>query len=106
MSTPLTNIPGIGPSTAEALQTHGFDSLETLAASSIEKISEVPGFGAARSAAILQAASDMASPETPEQSEEKPAKKKNKKDKDKKKKKGKKDKKKGKDKKGKKKKKK
>lgn len=105
MSTPLTEVPGIGPSTAEVLQANGFDSAETLAASTLEKISEVPGFGASRATAVLEAARNIAAPI--KSRKEKPANKKEKaKTKDKKKnKKGKKDKNKEKNKKGKKKKK-
>ena len=113
MPTPLTEIPGIGPSTAEVLQANGFDSAETLAASTVEKISEVPGFGTSRATTVLEAARQIAVPD--KSKTERPANKKvkqkakdkkNKKDKKEKTKKGQKDKKKDKKKKGKKKKKK
>lgn len=45
MKTPITEIPGIGPSTAETLAAHGFASVEDIAASDIESLSKVPGFG-------------------------------------------------------------
>ena len=59
MATPLTEIPGIGPSTAEILQAQGFDSAETLAASTVEKVSEVPGFGTLRATAVIRAANEL-----------------------------------------------
>lgn len=87
MSTPLTEIPGIGPSTAEVLQAHGFDSAETLAASAVKKVSEVPGFGEIRAAAVLKAANAIVDIEESKQKQvkNKDKKAKSKKDKDKKK---------------------
>jgi Holliday junction resolvasome RuvABC DNA-binding subunit len=125
MPTELTSISGIGPAAAELLKQHGFNSAEAIATASVEQLSQVPGFGAARSANAITAAIELTGSPQPEkntvseapakQTEEKPAedKKKTKKDKnkskdkkDKKDKKKKKDKKSGKDKKDKKKKKK
>lgn len=59
MSTPLTTIRGIGPAAAAILQSHGFDSAETVAATTIEKLSEVPGFGAIRAKTVIDAASEV-----------------------------------------------
>lgn len=79
MATSILGIKGIGPAAAATLATHGFNSAEELAAASIEQLSKVPGFSAARSqrtladaAAALTAASE---PETSGDSaaEEKPA---------------------------------
>ena len=78
MATPLTEIPGIGPSTAEILQTQGFDSAETLAASTVEKVSEVPGFGSLRASAVIRAANELLNINTTENAESKTAKTKNK----------------------------
>jgi predicted RecB family nuclease len=59
MSTPLTNIKGIGPSTAEDLQAHGIESTEDLANASVSEISAVPGFGAVRAQQIKEAAAAL-----------------------------------------------
>jgi hypothetical protein len=56
MGTPLTSVAGIGPAAAAVLAKHGFDSAERLAASRVEKLVEVPGFGPLRAAATLRAA--------------------------------------------------
>ena len=55
MSTPLTNIKGIGPNTAEDLQAHGIESAEELASAPVAAISAVPGFGTTRAQQIKQA---------------------------------------------------
>ena len=97
MSTPITAIPGIGASTAELLANHGFKSAESIASTSVENLSLVPGFGEIRSANTIKAAAGLLGTENPQEKakKEKPGKK-DKKNKDKK------DKKKKKDKKGKK----
>jgi hypothetical protein len=99
MSTPITAIPGIGASTADLLANHGFKSAESIAATSVENLSLVPGFGEIRSANTIKAAADLLGT-TPLQGKVKKEKvkkentgKKDKKNKDKKKKKDKKDKK-------------
>jgi hypothetical protein len=56
MGTPLTSVAGIGPAAATILARHGFDSAERLAASRVEKLVAVPGFGPVRAAATLRAA--------------------------------------------------
>lgn len=57
MSAPqLTNISGIGPSTAALLQEHGFNSPKDIAEASVKSICEVPGFGPARAKAVKAAA--------------------------------------------------
>ena len=97
MSTPITAIPGIGASTAELLANHGFKSAESIASTSVENLSLVPGFGEIRSANTIKAAACFLATDNPQQKakKEKTGKKDNK-NKDKK------DKKKKKDKKGKK----
>lgn len=52
----LTDISGIGESTAATLAEHGFDSVKALRKSGKKKLSRVPGFGEKRAAAILAAA--------------------------------------------------
>ena len=97
MSTPITAIPGIGASTAELLANHGFKSAESIASTSVENLSLVPGFGEIRSANTIKAAAGLLATENPqEKAKKEKTGKKDKKNKDKK------DKKKKKDKKGKK----
>jgi hypothetical protein len=59
MGTPLTSVSGIGPAAAKVLAEHGFASAEQLAASVIEDLVKVPGFGAARAATTLRAARSL-----------------------------------------------
>ena len=97
MSTPITAIPGIGASTADLLANHGFKSAESIAATSVENLSLVPGFGEIRSANTIKAAAGLIATAKPqEKAKKEKTGKKDKKIKDKK------DKKKKKDKKGKK----
>lgn len=56
MKTPITDIPGIGPATAEALVAGGFASAESIATSEIADLSSVPGFGPVRAARLIAAA--------------------------------------------------
>ena len=56
MSTPLGNIKGVGASTANSLMTIGIKSAEDLASASVEQIVTIPGFGAARSQRLKEAA--------------------------------------------------
>lgn len=59
MGTPLTSVSGIGPAAAAVLAEHGFASAEQLAASVIEDLVKVPGFGAVRAATTLRAARSL-----------------------------------------------
>ena len=95
MSTPITAIPGIGASTAELLANHGFKSAESIASTSVENLSLVPGFGEIRSANTIKAAAGLLATENPQEKakKEKLKKEKLKKEKTKKEKTGKKDKK-------------
>jgi len=56
MKHPLTDIPGIGPSTAALLAEHGIDSVKALKKAGIKGLTKVPGFGEARAATVLNAA--------------------------------------------------
>ncbi len=56
MSTPLTDVNGIGVSTAEDLQAHDIESAEDLATCSLSKIMAIPGFGEARALKVKKAA--------------------------------------------------
>ena len=56
MPTPVTAISGIGPATAELLANHGFKTAESIANTTTEKLSLVPGFGEIRSADTIKAA--------------------------------------------------
>ena len=105
MSTPLSDVYGIGHNTAEDLQAHDIESAEDLATSSLDEIMAIHGFGKARAlkvkkaaAAAVRAEEKPAKPvvkeEEPAPTESKDKKKKDKKEKKDKKKKAKKDKKK------------
>ena len=63
MPTPVTAIPGIGPATADLLGKNGFTSAESIAETSVEKLSLVPGFGEIRAANTIKAAADAVSSE-------------------------------------------
>ncbi len=52
----LSDVKGVGEATAAILAKAGIDSVEALAAASIEDIASVPGFGPGRSAAVRAAA--------------------------------------------------
>ena len=52
----ITDISGIGDATAQQMRTHGIDSVEAVAQASIEQLAAVPGIGAARAAALREAA--------------------------------------------------
>jgi len=97
----LTDIPGIGPHTAQVLVDRGIETVDALATLPVEKLAAMPGFGPARAAAIAQALARLKQPspgveDTPNKPKKKDKKRKTKGKKDKKVKKDKKDKKKGK----------
>lgn len=62
MTTPLTDIAGIGPSAAKVLQAHNINSAEDLAAASVAEITAVPGFGEIRAQRIKEAAAAAIQP--------------------------------------------
>lgn len=51
----VTDVPGIGPHTAQVLAGNGIETVEALAALSPQELAALPGFGTARAAAIGQA---------------------------------------------------
>lgn len=53
MPTALTEISGIGPAAAKLLKKHGFKNVGDIAASSVDDLSRVPGFGPVRSKAVI-----------------------------------------------------
>ena len=61
MTTALTKIPGIGPSTAKVLTENGFKSARQLADTTIAQLSKVPGFSTARASRTIKAANAMLS---------------------------------------------
>jgi len=63
----LTDIPGIGPSTAATLSEHGIDSVKALLRGGVENLSQVPGFAEARAARTLAAAHALAGVEQEDQ---------------------------------------
>lgn len=80
----LTDIAGIGESTAARLAEHGIDSVKALLKGGMKKLMAVPGFGEARAAAVLDAAAllkhDKPKKEKKKGKKEKKKKKKKKKD--------------------------
>lgn len=60
MKPAITDIAGIGPAAATALAEHGFSSIESISATSVEKLALVPGFSTARAAKVIAAASALA----------------------------------------------
>jgi hypothetical protein len=59
METSLTSVSGIGPAAAAVLVEHGFTSADQLAASVVEDLVKVPGFGPVRAAATLRSARSL-----------------------------------------------
>ena len=59
MKASITDITGIGPAAAAALTEHGLGSLKALARASVEKVSAVPGFSAARAQKVIAAAAEL-----------------------------------------------
>lgn len=72
MSTPITNITGIGPAAAVTLAKHGFDSAEDIASSDVESLCRVPGFKAVRAQGVIKAAKAIASIEKKKANKPKP----------------------------------
>jgi len=64
----VTDIPGIGPHTAQVLAGNGIETVEALAALSPQELAALPGFGTARAAAIGQAILRLRQP-SPEDAE-------------------------------------
>ncbi len=59
MKPSLTAVRGIGRSTADVLAEHGIHSVADLAAAKSEAIAAIPGFGPARAAEVIKAASTL-----------------------------------------------
>jgi predicted RecB family nuclease len=59
MNPTITDVPGIGPTTAEALAEHRIKTVRALANASLEKIAAVPGFSEARAAKVKAAAAAL-----------------------------------------------
>ena len=55
----ITDISGIGDTTAQQMKAHGFDSVEAVAQATVEQLVAVPGIGAARAAALKESASRL-----------------------------------------------
>jgi ERCC4-type nuclease len=75
----LTDIPGIGESTAAILAEHGIDSVKALVKGGARGLMKVPGFGEKRAAATLEAAASLKT-EKPEKAKKSKADKPKKKD--------------------------
>ena len=61
MKTDIERVPGIGPHSAKVLTTSGFDSIGSLANATVEQLSTVPGFGAARAGKVIRSAAALVS---------------------------------------------
>ena len=61
MKTDIERVPGIGPHSAKVLTTSGFDSIDSLANATVEQLSTVPGFGAARAGKVIRSAAALVS---------------------------------------------
>jgi transcription termination factor NusA len=59
MPSKVTNISGIGSTTAAILSEHNFKSVESIAQSTVEELSAVPGFSASRADKIIIAARQL-----------------------------------------------
>jgi len=55
----LTDIPGIGESTAALLGEHGIDSVKALRKAGVKKLRRVPGFAKTRAVTVLAAVDDL-----------------------------------------------
>ena len=65
MKRSINEISGIGPSSAKILIKNGFNTIKGIAGSSVEKLSQVPGFGKIRAAKVIKAAKSLqSSPQT------------------------------------------
>ena len=59
MSRVLTDVPGVGPSIAQALADHNISSVKKLAKIKIKKLTRVPGIGETTGKRMIQAAQDL-----------------------------------------------
>jgi len=59
MKPAIIDIPGIGPTAAATLAEHRIKGLVSLAKSSVEKITAIPGFSEARAAQVIAAANEL-----------------------------------------------
>ena len=55
----ITDITGIGPAAAEALAEHRIKTVANLATASVETITAIPGFSAARTERVIAAAGEL-----------------------------------------------
>lgn len=59
MKTDIERVPGIGPHSAEVLSRSGFASVASLADATVDQLSAVPGFGAARARKVIRSAAAL-----------------------------------------------
>ena len=59
MAAPLTDITGIGPAAVQPLMDHGFKTIESLADTTVEKLSAVSGFSSIRAQKTIDAAKQL-----------------------------------------------
>ena len=72
MNTPIIDISGVGPQTAEALSQNGYKSAEDLAAASEKDLLNIKGFGAVRARIIIEAAGELVRAQTDKIKAQKP----------------------------------
>lgn len=59
MATPVIDIVGVGPHSANVLMAHGYKSAEHVVKATVEELADVPGFGPARAKNVLTAAREL-----------------------------------------------
>jgi len=70
MTLTVTEVRGIGASTAETLKKHGFKTVANLASATVEQLTAIPGFSQSRAKNTIEAAQallDTAPAQVPEQ---------------------------------------
>ncbi|SDC92818.1 helix-hairpin-helix domain-containing protein [Ruegeria marina] len=60
--TSLSDIQGVGPALARLLSEHGYSDAESVAATTVETLMQIPGIGASRAAMIVAAAQALVTP--------------------------------------------
>jgi NAD-dependent DNA ligase len=70
MTTPILDVKGIGPATAERLSAAGITTAEALAATTVRELADIPGFGAIRAKQIIAQALQAVGAASPDSSTE------------------------------------
>jgi NAD-dependent DNA ligase len=59
MGKTISDIPGIGPSTAEVMAKNGYKTVQQIAETTAEKLGGVPGFGMIRATRVIKLANEV-----------------------------------------------